>query len=156
MPKPVEQKSFWKQRIQEAAKEHFSVYITSEHDWQHLNEVHKNLLKMCTGKVLDAGCGYGRSSELFEADRYTGVDFSPDFIAMARDKYPNKVFVQASLDKLPFEDGAFDWAFCVSIKRMIQDNCGDDRWQEMQTEIKRVAKKLLILEYTDPHVHEIV
>lgn len=156
MPKPVENKAFWTKRIKEAAKEHFSVYITSENDWQHLNKVHADLLKMCTGKVLDAGCGYGRSSELFGAEQYTGVDFSPDFIRIAQNKYPDKTFVEASLDKLPFADETFDWAFCVSIKRMIQDNCGDERWMTMQKEIRRVAKKLLILEYTDPHIHEIV
>jgi malonyl-CoA O-methyltransferase len=153
--KPIHKLEFWKERIDKAAKEHYSVYVTNESHWERINAVHKELLeKLVTGKVLDAGCGYGRWSELFSD--YTGVDFSPDFIALAQKKYPQKNFLVANLKALPFADKEFDWAFCVSIKKMVCDNLGEAEWEQMQTELKRVAQQVLILEYEDPEPYEII
>jgi len=155
--KPIDKEEFWKERIDNAAREHYSVYVTSEFDWKYIYTTHKAIIEehIPQGvKVLDAGCGYGRMSMLF--DNYTGVDFSPDFIREANKKYAGKKFIQANLKELPFGDGEFDWAFCVSIKRMVIDNLGEDEWNKMEKELKRVAKKVLILEYEDPKIYEIL
>jgi len=155
--KPVNEESFWRKRIERAkeGREHYSVYITSDKDWSYLNSVHEELLKKeCTGRVLDAGCGYGRLSVLF--DDYVGVDFSKDFIEIAKSKYSDKTFVQAKLENLPFKDNEFDSAFCVSVKEMIIANRGGEAWEKMEKELKRVAKKLVIFEYTDPEKYEVL
>lgn len=156
MQKPINKIEFWRQRIFTAAKEHYSVYITSDANWRDINTSHEKVLKEKIGdsKVLDAGCGYGRWSPLFE--NYTGVDFSPDFIEKAKIKFPKKKFIQANLKELPFADGEFDWAFCVSIKRMVEDNLGKEEWGLMEKELKRVAKKVLILEYEDHQSLEVL
>lgn len=154
MSKPVDNIDFWKERIDTAAKDYFTVYVTSEADWYEINKAHAKQFEKMTGKVLDAGCGYGRNSEYF-AD-YVGVDFSPDFIEMAKRKYPNKTFIQANLKDLPFKDKEFDWAFCVSIKKMIVDNLGDNEWNEMEKELRRVAKQVMILEYENHQTADIL
>jgi ubiquinone/menaquinone biosynthesis C-methylase UbiE len=155
MNKGVDKIEFWKDRIEKAGRKHYSVYITSEGDWQKINQAHEKILKdECKGKVLDAGCGYGRWSVLF--DDYVGTDFSPDFIAIAQKENPTKTFIQADLKALPFKDGEFDVAFCVSIKHMIEGNLGKDAWLEMEKELLRVAKKLVILEYTDPENYDVL
>lgn len=157
MAKPVDKEEFWKERIERAKKgrEHYSVYITDEQDWKRLNKDHEKTFRReidPTDKVLDAGCGYGRSSVYF--DSYVGVDFSPEFIEIAQEKYPDKEFWVADLKDLPFKDDEFDVSFCVSIKHMIVDNLGEEAWEKMEKELKRVSKKLLILEYTDSHEYE--
>lgn len=152
--KPVNKLEFWKERIDNSKVEHHSVYITSGGDWEYLNNAHKEILSQCKGRVLDAGCGYGRWSELF--DNYVGVDFSPDFIEIARKKYPNKEFVIADLKDLPFKDGEFDYAFCVSIRHMIIGNLGEEVWAKMESELKRVAKTVLLLEYTNPENYDVL
>jgi ubiquinone/menaquinone biosynthesis C-methylase UbiE len=157
MSKPIDKLDFWKERIDTAVKEHYSVYVVHEAGWKNILKEHLDIIQKemgYTAKVLDAGCGYGRMSEYFI--NYTGVDFSPDFIAKAKEKYPHKTFVEGNLKQLPFADVEFDWAFCVSIKRMVRDNLGDGEWDEMERELKRVAKKVLILEYEDPTVYEIL
>lgn len=153
--KPVNKLSFWKHRIDNAPKPRYSVYISSDEDWNRLNKAHKEILTPYREKkVLDAGCGYGRWASFFE--NYTGVDFSPDFIAQAEEMYPNKQFIQADLKDLPLEDNEFDMAFCVSIKEMIIGNLGGAEWEKMERELKRVAKEVLILEYTEPEKYEII
>lgn len=157
MGKQINKLSFWKERIETAAKKHFSVYVTSEEDWSEINRIHSGIIRANitkTSNVLDAGCGYGRASEWIL--NYTGVDFSPDFIEMAKKGYPRAKFLQGDLKDLPFKDQEFDWAVCISIKQMVEDNLGFVAWQEMQVELMRVAKKVLILEYTEPGKYKIL
>jgi ubiquinone/menaquinone biosynthesis C-methylase UbiE len=157
MSKPIDKKEFWKERIEKAkrGREHYSVYITSDGDWDYLNKAHEQILKKeGVGRVLDAGCGYGRWSVLFK--NYVGVDFSADFIEIAKSKYPDKEFRVADLKQLPFKDKEFDTAFCVSIKEMIVGNLGGAEWELMENELKRVAKQVLLLEYTNPYDYEVL
>ena len=159
MSKPVDKLDFWKERIDTAKKDQFTVYVCGEEMWKNINEVHKKILLDTmppNSSVLDAGCGYGRWCELFPPELYIGVDFSPDFIEMAKKKYSNYTFQVQNLKFLPYFDKQFDWAFCVSIKKMIQDNLGDGEWNLMLTELKRVANKVLILECEDPNPFEVL
>lgn len=149
---PVDKIDFWKKRIDVAVdqgKEHYSVYLARTELWDKINAAHRAIiLRECTGySVLDAGCGYGRISEWVE--NYTGVDFSPDFIGMAKQRYPGKRFIQADLKELPFADGQFNIAVCVSIRGMIIGNLGLTTWDEMERELLRVATKLIYLEYEE-------
>jgi len=155
--KPVNKKEFWKDRIEFAEKtiEHYSVFISNEDVWERINRDHEETFKREikeTDKVLDAGCAYGRSSIYF--NNYVGVDFSPDFIFKAIEKFPKKKFLVADIKKLPFEDKEFDVAFCISIKAMIASNLGEEEWLKMEKELHRVAKKVLIMEYTGSNEYE--
>lgn len=156
--KPIDTLDFWKQRIDENVgtnHEHYSVYVAHKAMWDKIEEYHERIIKeVVTGKVLDAGCGYGRLAPLFP--EYTGVDFSPDFIAMAKERHPGKTFIQADLKALPFADHEFDFAICSSIKTMVEVNLGEEEWQKMLTELKRVAKQILILEYEAFNEYELL
>lgn len=159
MAKQIDKLEFWKERIDTAQKEHYTVYVTGELDWKRIFKAHKEIIEECIpldATVLDAGCGYGRMSELFSPELYTGIDFSPDFIAMAKKKYPAYEFRVENLKALPFKDKEFDWGFTVSIKKMVQDNLGEKEWQTMEDELTRVCTKVLILEYEDPEPYEIL
>lgn len=152
MTKPIDKKEFWKERLERADRNgvlHYSVFITSPTEWKQIRARHIEILSMIPNgaKVLDAGCGYGRASRWFKKKDYTGVDFSPDLIDRARLKYPDRKFVRADLNNLPFNDREFDYAFCISIERMVLDNLGHEAWALMEKEIRRVAKELIILEY---------
>ena len=137
---------FWKKRIDGETEIHKTVYVVAKVGWDRIEAYNKKIVqKETSGKILDAGCGYGRMSEWVKD--YTGIDFSPDFIALAQKRYPDKKFVIGDLRKLPFKDREFDWAVCISIKNMIQRYVGLEDWDLMEKELKRVAKKVLILEY---------
>lgn len=152
MGKAIDKLNFWKERIERAkqTRNHYSVYITDDKDWKRLNKDHEDIFKKEINKderVLDAGCAYGRSSKFFP--NYVGIDFSPDFIFQAIEKYPHKDFKVANLKDLPFEDQEFDVSFCVSIKGMIVANLGQEEWDIMEEELLRVSKRVLVLEYSD-------
>lgn len=142
---------FWKKRIDEAKKInhlHYSVYLANDRIWAKILEAHMQVINKViqpTDRVLDAGCGYGRLSPIFE--NYTGVDFSSDFIAEAKRLYPEKNFEVQDLRKLPYVDKEFDIGLVVSIKHMVIGNMGLQAWLPMEKELRRVCKKVLILEY---------
>lgn len=150
MPKAVDTIKFWKKRIETAASEHYAVYVAHEQLWKRINAIHEKIMDVHIPKdaiVLDAGCAYGRWSPKFE--NYVGIDFSPDFIDLAKKKYPDKKFKIASLAKIPYPDKYFDWAIAISMKNMIESNCGEEAWQKMEKELVRTCKKVLLLEYGD-------
>lgn len=150
---PVTTAQFWKERLDRAKKNgqlHYSVYLANPTLWQKIYDAHVEILKKEvkeTDNVLDAGCGYGRLSPLFE--KYVGVDLSPDLLKEAKKLYPNKDFREENIKNLPFKDKEFDVAVCTSIKAMIIDNVGESEWELMAEELKRVAHKVIILEYGD-------
>lgn len=158
---PIEDDMFWRKRLADAKakgdkdddRTFESVFYTVPKDWERICKVHEPIVRKETRglKVLDAGCGYGRTSEwCSDAAQYIGVDKSFSFIEEAGSRYPAENFMAGDLRKLPFDDKQFDIALCISIKHMVEQNLGGNAWRDMAAELKRVAKKVLILEYTTP------
>lgn len=157
---PVSTPSFWRDRLRVADQRevlHHSVYICGEELWKKINRVHREILAReidPSMRVLDAGCGYGRMADVCQ--NYTGVDISPDLLARARETFPSARFVEGDLTALSFRDKEFDIAFCVSIRAMIVGNSGESAWAPIAKELQRVAKKVILLEYEEPDVYNIL
>jgi demethylmenaquinone methyltransferase/2-methoxy-6-polyprenyl-1,4-benzoquinol methylase len=73
---------------------------------------------------LDAGCGIGSLVPLLHEaigpkGHVTGVDIDPEFLGIARGRVekaglsPRTTFQTGDVNRLPFEDDVFDWAFSV-------------------------------------------
>jgi len=67
--------------------------------------------------LLDCGCGTAPMLQLLQAKypdkRYTGIDLTPQMIAVAKAKgMPGVKLVVGDCEKLPFPDGAFDAVIC--------------------------------------------
>lgn len=158
MPEPVSTDKFWKDRLAKADKTgslYLSVYATVDSDWESINDCHRRICDhYLTGKVLDVGCGYGRLSEWIKD--YTGIDQSESLIQRGKTLYPSANLIIGNSKSLPFKDGEFDWSVCVSLKGMIVRELGEEEWNIMEKEIKRVSKNLLVLEYSNPHKYEIL
>ena len=60
--------------------------------------------------LLDVGCGSGYALALAaEAGcTVTGLDITPELLAIAAERVPEAMLVRAGMDALPFEDGRFD------------------------------------------------
>lgn len=164
MKAPIFDIQFWKTRLARAK----SIGVLEESIGQGFNfkmidEVHReivdkeiNPMKNFDVKILDIGCGIGRSSGWFTDKQYYGIDFVPDFIEIAKQKYPNKNFQLLDIrEKLPFEKDEFEWGILISMKGMIIREMGQDVWDKIQEELKRVCKKLLILEYGNNKKEEV-
>jgi SAM-dependent methyltransferase len=65
-------------------------------------------------RVLDAACGTGRHAGFLAGLGHdvTGVDLSPDMLAVARTNVAGARFLEGDLVHLPVEDGSFDLAVC--------------------------------------------
>jgi SAM-dependent methyltransferase len=65
--------------------------------------------------LLDAGCGTGRMLVDLPRYRRTGVDVNPRALELARQRAPDVEWVRASIEALPFEDGAFDAVISLDV-----------------------------------------
>jgi len=76
------------------------------------------------GSVLDVATGTGLVAErlLAEGHRVTGLDQSPDMLAVARSRFGDRVeLVEASATELPFADASFDHLTFTYLLRYVDD-----------------------------------
>lgn len=165
MSEPVLDPSYWKGRLQSAGPIHHSIMKMPTDKWERIEARHRAILARTIGNresVFDAGCGYGRLLTLMPVSwtgKYWGVDLSPDFVAMADQRHPGQVFSVCDLtvlpdDKLPLSP-EFDWGVMVSVRPMIQRNCGDEVWVRFHRVVKAFSRRQLYLEYDEQSEGEI-
>lgn len=172
---PIFDTEFWRKRILEAPakRPHEALFFINLPNWKDIEEQHKRLLQYYIQRhhsVLDVGCGWGRLLTLMPISwfgPYLGIDLSPDFIALAKERHPERInqFVVADARddlkwtvpvlrsddrggwKLLPPGGKRDWAVLVSIKGMVIKNAGQEVWEKVESRIKEVVEQILILEY---------
>lgn len=162
---PVNTERFWRRRLNQAhARERHcecAVWdVSIDHFRKHL-QLTKPLLHQhlrAGQRVLDAGCGVGSLCPLMpEGVDYYGIDLSPDFLEIARFRHPEGRFDRQDLNDLSvFADKSFDWAVARSVEGMVRENLGGKAWGRMRQELQRVAKKILLLDYSDPPIAEVL
>jgi SAM-dependent methyltransferase len=88
-------------------------------DWAEVNEpLVQNLYDAVLGALdvregtehLDLGCGSGRAAQIAASRgaQVSGLDATPEFLEIARERVPNGDFHQGDLEELPFDDDRFD------------------------------------------------
>jgi ubiquinone/menaquinone biosynthesis C-methylase UbiE len=103
-------------------------------------------------RVLDIGCGTGRNIDIFLSQGATvyGIDYSPDMLNIAKEKYRNnskvKLFI-GNAEKLPFKDSFFD--VVCSFKTLPHVH----NLAKAIKEVRRVTKKRgkILLEFYSPY-----
>lgn len=143
------------QEIKEVYEQTLDVHFQRETD---LNRqcIEKLLNEVKGTRVLDIACGRGFFSGLL-AER--GLEtFGADIVISdsTRLRYPGVHFHVASLDRLPYEDNAFDTVICAHTLEHVRE------LQPAIAELRRVAAKRLLVvvprqrnyRYTfDLHIH---
>lgn len=161
----VETVEFWRRRIFEGIavgrELHQLIWYTDINTWKESQDYSTGVLDHVLpdqSSVLDVGCGYGALIECLPKREitYTGIDVSPDLLEIAGYRYPDykHKFIQSDARSTKFADGQFDWAVCRSIRKMIQNK--SDNWREIETEVKRVARNVLVIEYENPRTWSIL
>jgi demethylmenaquinone methyltransferase/2-methoxy-6-polyprenyl-1,4-benzoquinol methylase len=77
-----------------------------------------------SGHVLDVATGTGLVAEQLRQDghRVTGLDQSPDMLAVAQRRFGDAVeLVEGSAEKLPFDDASFDHLTFTYLLRYVDD-----------------------------------
>lgn len=154
--RPIFSSEFWSERLRTAREPHHAVFVCGRAHWDAIAAKHAEILARHVrpaDAILDAACGWGRMLDLMPADwhgPYLGVDLSPDFVERARAEHPDRMFVIADLRDVPsIPDGTYEWAIGISFRGMVIREAGAAEWGKIEGELRRVAKRLLILEY-DP------
>lgn len=70
----------------------------------------------CLNKILDVGCGVGFISSLYPNLDITGIDISPETLALNPFKH-----VLASAQRIPFNDNYFDLVVCRGLLHHLEE-----------------------------------
>ena len=98
------------------------------------------------GLALDVACGTGRHTEhLARTHTTTGVDGSPEMLAVAREKVPGAEFIEADVCHIPLPDASFDVVVCALAL------CHFPELAAPVSEIGRLANPGATVVLTDPH-----
>lgn len=161
MPEPILDTDYWRERLLQAQKGelHHAIFKCEKQHWLAIEAKHRQILLNHVGwktSVLDCGCGWGRLLDMMPPGwlgDYLGIDLSPEFIALARERH-KRHFIIGSLLEMPHHicpvGEKFNLAVLVSIRPMVKRNLGDEVWMAMEAQIRKVSAKLLYLEY-DPN-----
>lgn len=168
MSDPILDPAYWKGRLEHVQKvdwpKHYSIYQGCVPDvWQRIESHHRRLIATHVkpnDSILDVGCGYGRLPYMLPTTwrgQYLGIDFTPEFIEQARDNHPDLDFVLADMTRLSksFQEKGvtinkkFDWAICISIRDMFRIHISDQAWEYVEHDLKKICKKILVLEYAE-------
>lgn len=100
-------------------------------------------------RILDFGCGYGRSlGVLFEQGyrNLIGFDFSPAMITAARERFPQIAFEELNSTDLPLADSSVDAALLFSVLTCVPT---DDGQRAIIEELRRVLRPGGVLYISD-------
>lgn len=95
---------------------------------EHIAQVAKRadfIFETCprTLRTLDYGCGIGRYSQYFDADKYCGVDISKPYLKIAHEDNPDREFVQIAS---PIWDEPLDWDIEIFFTATVLQHCSDE------------------------------
>jgi hypothetical protein len=82
---------------------------------------------------------------------YVGLDLSPEMVEKAKRLHKGRrdsFFVSNLLDLRWLDGRRFEFAILKSFRPLVKREMGDEVWAAMEAQIRRVAKKLLFLEYS--------
>ena len=99
-------------------------------------------------KLLEIGCGTGRFLDLFYHGGFdvSGIDPTPDMLAMARERMENRVDLHLGhADHLPFDDNEFDYAAMLTVLEFTPEP------GKAVLEAARVARKGLLIGFLNKH-----
>lgn len=110
--------------------------------------VYSAVSKINGGKLLDVGCGTGNLLDNLNIpkEQYVGIDISEEMISVAKKKFPQFIFHQGGMNKLPFKDNEFDILTCMYGTISYSDDL-----RKVLKEFQRVTKPggiILIMPYT--------
>ncbi len=92
-------------------------------------------------RILDVGCGYGRTLHELSSSGYTlltGVDISEKMIARGRRQHPQLNLKKYEGTRLPFADDSFDVVLLLAVLTCIIEDAVQER---LLDEVRRVLKK---------------
>jgi ubiquinone/menaquinone biosynthesis C-methylase UbiE len=118
--------------------------------WREERAVERALSGLERGSsILDAACGTGRITALLARNGFqaAGCDISPAMMAVAHQRLRSLghevPFVEASVERLPYQDNDFDGVSCIGLLMHLDE---ETRARAL-SELARVSRGPLVLQY---------
>ena len=103
-----------------------------------------------SARILDCGCGHGRTLNELHAHGYAnvvGLDPSPEMVARAREGFPNRGLVVGEGATMPFADQTFDAVLLFAVLTCVPEDHGQQRIMDAVFRILRPDGVVYISDY---------
>ncbi len=129
--------------------------------WKSIEVKHRQILATRiepSNSILDLECGPGNLLHLLPTNwkgQYLGIDVRSNLIDQARlqNPFPDRAeFEHCSIEDSPTRFALirpFDWIICTGIRMRVLRNLSVEHWNNIQTSISTIGKRLLCMEYDD-------
>lgn len=112
-----------------------------------INNFYSSLISLAkalrSDSILDVGCGEGFTMDKLSknqiGEKIEGIEYSKDAIAFGKKLFPNLIFKEGSIYKLPYKDSSFDLVICTEVLEHLEEPT------KALKEILRISKKYLII-----------
>jgi ubiquinone/menaquinone biosynthesis C-methylase UbiE len=102
-----------------------------------------------TARILDLGCGWGRSIHAMRAAGWSdlvGADFAEGMLVRGAEESPDLRLVRADGRRLPFRDASFDGAVVLAVLTAVPH---DDDQRAIASELRRVLRPGAVVAISD-------
>lgn len=119
------------------AEEYAEAYSMENMTPEFIEVLDRFVEKMNGGKVLDAGCGFGKDTEYFHENglKAVGVDLAEGMIKYAREN-GNAEYQLMNVKELEFNDGSFDAVWCNTVMQFFPPEEMIEALEELQRVLK--------------------
>lgn len=109
-----------------------------------LKVIKPRIIQLQNKTILDVGCGTGTLVDLLRPKEYLGVDINPQFIRLAKKKFPGRSFKVMDVTKDALPSKSFDYVLIMNVLHHLSDL----ELVGLLTKIKRWrrAKQVVIVE----------
>lgn len=97
--------------------------------------------------VLDFGCGTGANCRICLSSRYLGIDPDDERVKLASQIYPEHAFKTFDKDRIPAQDGTFDYVLIIAVLHHIPNNLISIYLQEFERVLKPDGELIIIEPY---------
>lgn len=112
-----------------------------------INNFYSSLISLAkalrSDSILDVGCGEGFTMDKLSKNqigqKIEGIEYSKDAIAFGKKLFPNLIFKEGSIYKLPYKDNSFDLVICTEVLEHLEEPT------KALKEILRISKRYLII-----------
>jgi ubiquinone/menaquinone biosynthesis C-methylase UbiE len=128
---------------------------TKERQKRRAQVVKMSLDKKIINKILDIGCaeGYATSFIADESRLVVGVELDFEYLKIAKNKLRQVLFINASIDHLPFRDSLFDAVCILEVLEHLSSNLQRSGLKEADRVLRSKGPLIISVPYKEQIVY---
>jgi ubiquinone/menaquinone biosynthesis C-methylase UbiE len=117
--------------------------------------IRNSLRKNAVGMLLDIGCAEGYATSFISdiSNLVVGVEVKIDYLRIAKSKVKRGLFINASIDHLPFRDDSFDAISILEVLEHLQNGVQRAGLKEVDRVLRSAGSLVISVPYNEQRIY---